>query len=199
MATLCDPQNLVTDTWDCLPRDQQDRLAFDMIRWIANEVDVAEIDVESEAPCIWNRFSDRQKWSVILYALCALAVHNSRSYTCTACRDQLPGDFLGLNRDDQMRAWLALLNAFVEHYDEGDEFDTFRETYDQPCRDAKWRLNVLLNIALQFLDALGVYDTDPDVLMCADNNPYWNVTEQDVPAWLFQLICDLYTILTTPT
>lgn len=200
MATLCEPHTLaLTDTWDCLPRDQQDRLAFDMIRYVAYNNIVVDIDVESEAPCVWNRFSDRQKWSVILFSLCAIAVHNYRSYECKVCRDELPGDFLGLNRDDQMRAWLALLSEFVDHYDGGGEFDEFREQYDEPCRDSKWRLNVLLNIALQFLDELGVYDTDPNVLMCSDNNPYWNVKEQDVPAWLFQLICDIYNILTNPT
>ena len=53
-----------------------------------------------------------------------------------------------------MRAWLSLLTAFVEFYDAGGEFDAFRLEYDQPCRDSVWRLNVMLNIALQFLEAL---------------------------------------------
>ena len=198
MATLCDPLTLsLTTTWDCLPRDQQDRLAFDMIRWLANEVIETEIDVESEAPCEWNRFSDRQKWSVILYALCQLAYLNDRSYTCKVCLEDLPGDFLGLSRDNQIRAWLALLDTFVQNYDEGEEFDTWRLTNDEPCRDSVWRLNVLLNIALQFLEYMSI-ETDPDTLMCSDNNEFLNVRLQDVPAWLFQVMCDIYTILTAP-
>ena len=36
------------------------------------------------------------------------------------------------------------------------------------------------------------------MLMCSDNNPYWNVHLEDVPAWLYELICDLYLLLTTP-
>jgi len=192
--TLCDPQTL-PKTWDCLNLDQKNRLAFDMMRWIANEVQSAEIDVESEAPCVWRRFSDRQKWSVILFSLCALALHNNRSYECPVCLETLPTDFLSLMPDDQIRALLEVLNNYVETYDEGGEFDAFRAQYDQPCRDEKWRLNVLLNIALQFLDEIGVYDTDPNVLMCSDNNHFWNVRMGDVPARLYQLLRDLYEIL----
>lgn len=162
-----------------------------MIRWLANNLDEFEIDVEAEVPCIWKRFSDRQKWSIILYALCNIVERNNRSYTCLVCRDQLPGDFLGLSRDNQTRAWLALLTLLVAVYDTENEFPDWHLENDEPCRDDVWRLNVTLNIALQFLEALSI-ETDPDVLMCSDNNPYWNVKLQDVPAWLFQLFCDIY-------